>query len=328
MKLFDLNPMDRLKKGDFMIEPPTNRSRTFWILIFFIFLAPGCGTNPPPAGIVATTSLAADLVASLMPPEVHVESLMGPGVDPHTFEARSGSIRQLHSAGLVVHHGLHLEGRLSELLDGLQKRAPEKVHSLASPLLRDHSASLRKQGGEIDPHVWFSPRLWRATVPDLARALAASFPAHAEAIARKEKILIQSISDLDLELRDSLSVIPKESRVLVTSHDAFGYWGAEYDFEVHPIQGISTATEVAESSLRELADLIGKRKIPAGFVESSVSPRTIEKLQQMIGGRHFQLGGELFSDSLGQPGTAEGTYAGMLRHNAKIMIAALGKPRQ
>ena len=311
-----------------MFGPPAIRSRTVWLLIFFIFLASGCGTKPSPAGIVATTSLAADLVASLMPPDVSVESLMGPGVDPHTFEARSGSIRQLHSAGLVVHHGLHLEGRLSELLDGLQKRAPEKVHSLASPLLRDHSASLRKQGGEIDPHVWFSPPLWRATVPDLAKALAAAFPAHAETIARKEKILIRSISDLDLELRDSLSVIPKESRVLVTSHDAFGYWGAEYGFEVHPIQGISTATEVAESSLRELANLIANRKIPAGFVESSVSPRTIEKLQQMIGGRHFQLGGELFSDSLGPPGSAEGTYAGMLRHNARIMIAALGKPRQ
>lgn len=311
-----------------MFGSPAIRSRIVWLLIIFIFLASGCGTNPSPAGIVATTSLAADLVASLMPPDFPVESLMGPGVDPHTFEARSGSIRQLHSAGLIVHHGLHLEGRLSELLEGLQKGAPGKVHSLASPLLRDYSSSLRKQGGEIDPHVWFSPPLWGATVPDLAKALSAAFPAHAETIARKEKILIRSISDLDLELRESLSVIPKESRVLVTSHDAFGYWGAEFGFEVHPIQGISTATEVAESSLRELADLIIKRKIPAGFVESSVSPRTIEKLQQMIGGRHFQLGGELFSDSLGPLGSAEGTYSGMLRHNAKIMIAALGKPRE
>ena len=308
-----------------MVRQPAIRPIALWHMFFFILLASGCGTNPSQARVVATTSLAADLVASLLPPEVAVDSLMGPGVDPHTFEARSGSIRQLHLASLVVHHGLHLEGRLSELLEGLQKRSPEKVHSLASPLLRNHSARLRRQGGEIDPHVWFSPPLWRATVPDLSKALSTAFPEHAETIAKNEKIVTKSISDLDLELRDTLSAIPKESRVLVTSHDAFGYWGAEYSFEVHPIQGISTATEVAESSLRELADLIVKRKIPAGFVESSVSPRTIEKLQQMIGGRHFQLGGELFSDSLGPSGSATGTYAGMLRHNAKIMVSALGK---
>lgn len=308
-----------------MVRQTAIRSHTVCLLFLSLVLPTGCGKATQPTGVVATTSLAADLVTSLLPPEVPVEALMGPGVDPHTFEARSGSIRQLHAAALVVHHGLHLEGRLAELLDGLQKRAPARVHSLATPLIREHSASLRRQGGEIDPHVWFSPRLWRATIPDLAKVLATTFPDHADTIVSREKKLIQSISDLDHELRDYLSVIPKESRVLVTSHDAFGYWGTEYDFEVHSIQGISTATEVAESSLRELANLIVKRRIPAGFVESSVSPRTIEKLRQMVGSQDFKLGGELYSDSLGAPGTEVGTYAGMLRHNARTLATALGK---
>lgn len=301
------------------------QSPLLWLLALALAATPGCGTVAGPKHVLATTSLAADLVASLLPPEITVDSLMGPGVDPHTFEARSGSIRQLHGASLVVHHGLHLEGRLSELLEGLHRRNPKKIYSLATPLLRDHASSLRREGEEIDPHVWFSPTLWRATVPDLAKALAEAFPAHAGSIGQREKVLLQSLTDLDTELRQTLASIPRESRVLVTSHDAFGYWGRDYQFEVHPIQGISTATEVAESSLRDLADLIIRKKIPAGFVESSVSPRTIEKLRQMIGGQAFRLGGELFSDSLGAPGTPEGTYAGMLRHNARIMVSALGR---
>ncbi|MFZ4645207.1 MAG: metal ABC transporter solute-binding protein, Zn/Mn family [Gemmataceae bacterium] len=292
------------------------------LLLGLINLA-GCN-RAPQHGILATTTLAADLVRSLLPPDVPVETLMGPGVDPHTFEARSGSIRQLHTARLIVHHGLHLEGRLADLIDGLELQTPNRIHSLATPLIRDHNARLRREGEEVDPHVWFSPSLWRATVPDLAAALRRVFPEHAEKIATREEQLLQSLANLDSELRVTLSAIPPENRILVTSHDAFGYWAADYGFEVHAIQGISTATEVAESTLRELANLITRTKIPAGFVESSVSPRTVEKLRQLVGPDRFRIGGELYSDSLGPPGSPAGTYAGMLRHNANLMVAALG----
>lgn len=298
--------------------------RMAWVLLSLcIFNLLGC-SQPPRSGVLATTTLAADLVRALLPPELAVDALMGPGVDPHTFEARSGSIRQLHAARLIVHHGLHLEGRLADLIDGLESRAPDRVHSLATPLIRDHSNRLRREGDEIDPHVWFSPFLWRATVPDLAAALRRVFPEYAESIAAREQSLLQSLANLDTELRETLSVIPPDRRILVTSHDAFGYWAADYGFEVHAIQGISTATEVAESTLRELANLITRTRIPAGFVESSVSPRTVEKLRQLVGPDRFRIGGELYSDSLGPPGTPGATYPGMLRHNANLMVGALG----
>lgn len=301
--------------------------RIEWVVLLLgILNLAGCSQSPR-QGVLATTTLAADLVRSLLPPELPIDTLMGPGVDPHTFEARSGSIRQLHSARLIVHHGLHLEGRLADLIDGLEKQSPNRIHSLATPLIRDHSARLRQEGGEVDPHIWFSPLLWRATVPDLAAALRRVFPEHAEEIATREEQLLKSLLNLDSELRGTLSAIPPENRILVTSHDAFGYWAADYGFEVHAIQGISTATEVAESTLRDLANLIIRTKIPAGFVESSVSPRTVEKLRQLVGSDRFRIGGELYSDSLGAPGTPAATYAGMLRHNANLMVGALGSSK-
>lgn len=325
-----LLPIDqglRIQKDEFMSRIGSIQRLESIPVLLFLLLSAGCGPGTQGNGVVATTTLAADLASTLLPPTVSVVSIMGTGVDPHTFEARSGTIRQLHTAKLVVHHGLHLEGRLSELLAGLQKRSPDRVCCLADPILAEHQHLLRREGDEIDPHIWFSPRLWSLTIPEFSRKLAETYPEHAETIFQNARLARQSLDQLDRELRETLSVVPEGSRVLVTSHDAFGYWGMEYGFEVLPIQGISTATEVAESSLRKLAEIIRGRKIPAGFVESSVSPRTIEKLRQMLGNQVFELGGELYSDSLGAPGTAEANYAGMLRHNAALMAKALGKPK-
>ncbi len=274
--------------------------------------------------VVATTPLVADLVREVGGPRVSVRALMGPGVDPHSYQPTPSDLRALQEADVVAFHGLLLEGRMEGVLQRLRTRR-ERVFAITTDLA---AAQLRKVGegaSTFDPHVWFDVRLWRDCVEPVVRALSQADAAGASVYRARADELRQRLSGLDAWVREELAVIPPERRVLVTSHDAFGYFGRAYDFEVVGLQGISTVGEAALSAMAELTQYLTRRQVPAIFVESSVSPKAIQRVAADAG---IRVGGQLYSDSLGPPGrTAEGldpsTYDGMVRHNVRTLVAAL-----
>jgi manganese/zinc/iron transport system substrate-binding protein len=257
---------------------------------------------------------------------VSVEALMGPGVDPHLYKATPGDRRALNGADVVFFSGLHLEGRLATILEKLAERKP--VYAVTGGLLEDHAEELLRLSGTestYDPHVWFDVSLWARCVDYAAEKLATAHPARAEDYRRNAQAYRARLDDLHQRCKDALSAIPKEQRVLVTAHDAFGYFGRAYDVEVRGLQGISTLDEADLRAVNNLVDLLARRKIKSVFVESSVPPRNVEALVESCEARGHEVvvGGELFSDAMGPPGTPEGTYVGMVEHNLTTIVHAL-----
>jgi manganese/zinc/iron transport system substrate-binding protein len=279
--------------------------------------------------VVCTTGQVADMLRKIGGEHVYVEGLMGPGVDPHLFTAVPADTRKLNAADVVFYSGLHLEGRLAGLLEKLQKRKPvyavtediQRRHEQGEPLLREVAGSQ----GHYDPHVWFDVSLWSKCARYAADRLIAEDPDHEEDYRANADAYIAELEALDRECREELAQIPKPQRVLVTAHDAFGYFGDAYDVEVHGQQGISTASEADLATVNALVDLLVSRKIKAVFVESSIPQRNIQSLVEACATRGHKLvvGGELYSDAMGPEGTPEGTYVGMVRHNLRTIVEAL-----
>ena len=251
---------------------------------------------------------------------------MGPSVDPHQYKASLGDNRKLNEADIVFFNGLHLEGRMTDALESLGERKP--AFAVAHVMLELATDRLRKppefEGG-YDPHIWFDADLWSLTADYVADKLSELAPKHEADFRQQAKAYSAELKALDLECLDKLAVIPKERRVLVTAHDAFGYFGKRYDIEVHGLQGISTADETDVATKQKLVDLLVDRKVKAVFVESSVPHQNVENLISLcaVGGHTLVRGGELFSDAMGDEGTDEATYIGMMRYNVRTIVEAL-----
>lgn len=273
--------------------------------------------------VVATTGQVADLVRQVGGGRVTVTALMGPGVDPHLYKASAGDVERLRQADLIVYHGLHLEAKMGDVLARLGAHRP--TLAVAESLPVDRLLSPPEFAGAHDPHVWFDAPLWRLTVAPVAARLAALDPAHAEEYRERAGAYEAALDRLDADLRATFATIPAGQRVLITAHDAFGYFGRAYGFEVRGLQGISTATEAGTADVQTLAAFIAERRLPAIFVETSVSPRAIEAVREAVRARGFavRVGGALYSDALGDAGTPAATYEGMMRHNAATIVAAL-----
>ncbi|MGL6280748.1 MAG: metal ABC transporter solute-binding protein, Zn/Mn family [Gaiella sp.] len=274
--------------------------------------------------VVTTVGMLTDVVENVGGDRVRVEGLMGPGVDPHLYKASEGDVRRLERADAIFFVGLHLEAKMADVLE----RIGERRLSRACGEGIDESA-LRKPAafdGQFDPHVWFDVALWRGCVEEVRDRLAESDPAHAALYRANAARYLAELTALDAEVRRTTATVPKRQRVLVTAHDAFGYFGRAYGFEVLGLQGISTAAEAGAKDVDALAAFIAARRIPAIFVESSVAPRTIEAVQQAVQARGFDvaIGGKLYADAMGSAGTPEGTYVGMVRHNVRTIVTALG----
>jgi manganese/zinc/iron transport system substrate-binding protein len=274
-----------------------------------------------PIRAVCTTGMVADMVRRIGGNRVTVDQIMGEGIDPHLFKATPDVIRRLSEADVIFYSGLHLEGRMTEVLEQMQKRTPTVAITGTIPAER-----LIGVGGEAhDPHVWFDVALWSETA-EAVRHFFETFdaPHHAEYDERADAYR-RELADLDAECRKRLAAIPQPQRVLVTAHDAFHYFGKAYDVEVKAIQGVSTDTEAGVKEINGLVDFIAERKIKAVFVEASVSERNIQALVEgcKAHGHEVGIGGELFSDSMGKLGTPEGTYPGMVRHNVDLIVKAL-----
>jgi manganese/zinc/iron transport system substrate-binding protein len=273
--------------------------------------------------VVATTGMVADLAREVGGDRVRVTALMGPGIDPHLYKASEGDVRRLARADLILYNGLHLEARMGETLERLDGRIP--TVAIAEGLDRARLLAPPEFAGAYDPHVWFDVAMWSETVPRVAEALAGVDPAGAAGYRERAGRLQGELAELDAYVRAQAERVPAERRVLVTAHDAFNYFGRAYGFEVRGLQGISTATEAGTADVQGLADFIARRRIPAVFVESSISPRTVEAVQAATRARGWEvrIGGELFSDALGSPGTSAANYQGMVRHNIDTIVGAL-----
>jgi len=273
--------------------------------------------------IVSTTQMVTDLVERVGGDRVKVEGLMGPGVDPHLYKASEGDVIALAGADAVFYSGLHLEAKLAEVFE----RMGEQVHTYAvtDSIPRSRLEAPPAFKGNYDPHVWFDVSLWRFALHQVRDDLIALDPAHARLYRRNEAAYDRRLEALDRWVRAQTSRVPARQRVLVTAHDAFNYFGRAYGFQVRGLQGISTASEAGTADVRDLAQFIADRRIPSIFAESSVSPRAIEAVQEAVRARDFDvgIGGKLYSDAMGDPGTPEGTYPGMVRHNVRTIVSGL-----
>jgi manganese/zinc/iron transport system substrate-binding protein len=276
--------------------------------------------------VVATTGMVADLVRGVGGDRVRVETLIAPGTDPHLYKPTRTDLGRIVRADLLVANGLHLEGRLDEALRRAED-AGRRVCRVADDLPRDRLLA-DEAGDHADPHVWMDPSLFALAIAPIRAALSEIAPAHAATFRTNAERLTDDLAALDAETEAALALVPPHRRVLVTAHDAFGYLGRRYGFEVVGIQGISTESEAGVRDLRRLVDLLVERDLPAVFVESTVPPRQVEALiaGAAARGRSVSIGGELFSDAMGAAGTPEGTYPGMIRHNARTIAEALGVP--
>jgi manganese/zinc/iron transport system substrate-binding protein len=275
-----------------------------------------------PVRAVATIGMIGDVVAAVGGSRVRVETLMGPGVDPHLYKASEGDVQRLADADVVFYNGLHLEAKLADVLERLREG---RAAAVTDTIPRARLLAPPEFAGNYDPHVWFDVRLWIRATERIGEVLAARDPRHADEYRRRARAYIATLRELDGWVRGQVARVPPERRVLVTAHDAFNYFGRAYDFEVRGLQGISTASEAGTADIRRLARFIAQRRIPTLFVESSVSPRAIEAVREAVRARGFDvvLGEPLFSDAMGDPGTPEGTYRGMVRHNVRAIVDGL-----
>jgi manganese/zinc/iron transport system substrate-binding protein len=276
-----------------------------------------------PVSVVTTTSIIADTARRIGGENTDVRSLMGEGVDPHLYKASPGDLRLLSAANLVLHNGLHLEGRMADALEKLSTRKPVVAVTARIPtnLLRKVSEG----HDSYDPHVWFDVSLWLTVAEHIRDTLIEYDRANEAGYRARFQSFEAELRELHTWCRDEIQKIPSPRRLLVTAHDAFGYLGRAYGLEVKGIQGLSTDSEASLQDIRHLVDLLVQRDIPAVFVESSVSPKAVEALVEgsQSRGHALTIGGELFSDTLGPPYSPAGSYLGMVRHNVLTITSAL-----
>ncbi|MDF4197610.1 manganese ABC transporter substrate-binding protein/adhesin MntA [Bacillus subtilis] len=297
-------------------------------VLFATFALTGCGTDSAGKSadqqlqVTATTSQIADAAENIGGEHVKVTSLMGPGVDPHLYKASQGDTKKLMSADVVLYSGLHLEGKMEDVL---QKIGEQKQAAAVAEAIPKNKLIPAGEGKTFDPHVWFSIPLWIYAVDEIKAQFSKAMPQHADAFRKNAKEYKEDLQYLDKWSRKEIAHIPEKSRVLVTAHDAFAYFGNEYGFKVKGLQGLSTDSDYGLRDVQELVDLLTEKQIKAVFVESSVSEKSINAVVEGAKekGHTVTIGGQLYSDAMGEKGTKEGTYEGMFRHNINTITKAL-----
>lgn len=275
--------------------------------------------------IVATTGMVADVVRAVAGDRADVQGMMGPGIDPHLYTPTRTDIGKLIAADLIFYNGLLLEGKMT---DSLIRAATsgKPVHAVTEMLDESRLIEPESFEGLFDPHVWMDPSAWALAVEAVRDVLVEFDPAGQQAFASNAEAYLAEVEALDGYAERVLATVPESQRVLVTAHDAFNYFGSRYGFEVVGIQGLSTESEAGVRDIEALVELLVSREIGAVFVESTVSERNINALVDGAAARGHTvvIGGSLFSDAMGDPGTYEGTYIGMIDHNVTTIARALG----
>ena len=292
-----------------------------------------CGNGETPASadrtgpyrIVATTGMVTDVVREVAGDRADVTGIIGEGVDPHLYKPTRSDVAALLEADVVFYSGLHLEGKMGDTLVKIA-RQDKPVYALTEELDEAFLLEPPEFEGHYDPHVWMDVSAWSQTVDIVARTLAEFDPDGRDGYESRARAYAERLTALDAYAKKSVSSIPEKSRILVTAHDAFNYFGRAYGVEVRGIQGISTESEAGLEDINRLVDLLVDRDIRAVFVESSVASKNVEALIEGARSRGHEviIGGELFSDAMGTPGTYTGTYLGMIDHNVTTLSRALG----
>ena len=299
-------------------------------LLLALGLLTACGGNEPAAEaadgvlqITTTTSMITDITKVVGGEHVAVTGLMGAGIDPHLYVASEGDMELLQNADVIFYNGLLLEAQMAEILEQLGER--KTVVAVTQGIDEGQLLPWAQYADEFDPHVWFDVSLWMKAVEVVRDTLAEVDAAHAADYQANAAAYLEELTKLDSYVKEQAARLPAEQRILITAHDAFHYFGRAYGFDVRGLQGISTASEAGTADVQVLADFIAEKQIKAIFVETSVPVRTIEALQAAVQARNFQvaIGGQLFSDAMGDPGSPEGTYLGMVRHNIDTIVGAL-----
>ena len=274
--------------------------------------------------VVATTGMVADMVRQIGGDQVQVEQLMSSGVDPHLYRPNTDDVKAIGAADIVFYNGFMLEGRMGSLL-GLKTAGHKKHIALTDALSKD--AALGDPAHEAaDPHVWMDVMLWSSTTHLIEQELKRRIPADADEFTKRANQLRDRLQKLDALGKSWIDSIPPGQRILITSHDAFRYFGKRYGLQVEGIQGVSTSSEAGLRRIRELVDLLVDKKIPSVFVESSVPPKSVHSIIEGAAEKKTKvsIGGELYSDAMGPSGSGADTYEGMMKHNFKIITKALG----
>jgi manganese/zinc/iron transport system substrate-binding protein len=282
----------------------------------------------PTFTVVTTTGIIADSTRAIAGDTALVEPLMGAGVDPHLYKASPGDLRKLSNASLILYNGLHLEGKMADVLEKLGARKP--VIAITKRLPRERLRSTDPNSEMSDPHIWFDVALWIEATKTIRDALMQHNPQAASIYSQRFDALSSKLQELHEWCRKEIADIPQSRRTMITAHDAFGYFGRAYGIEVLGIQGVSTDSEASLREINNLVQLLVERKIPAVFVESTVSPKAVEALIEGAAsrGHRVAIGGELLSDALGKQGTPQGTYEGMVKHNVTTIKNALSLNEQ
>ena len=273
--------------------------------------------------VTTTTNVITDLVENIGGDHVSVTGLMGPGVDPHLYRPSAGDVKKLQNADIIFYNGLDLEGKMGDIFVKIGREGTS-VWAVSENIPLE-SLLILNTNGNFDPHIWWDVELWAEAAKVVASGLKEYDPNNSEKYDKNLSQYLNQLEILNSNNLNKINSIPQDQRVLVTSHDAFQYFGNTYGFEELSIQGWSTDSEAGIKEIQNLADEISKRKIKALFVETSISPATIEALEAAVQdrGHDVVIGGELFSDAIGEKGTFEGTYVGAFTHNIDTIIEAL-----
>lgn len=272
-----------------------------------------------------TTTHVTDMVESIGGDEVEVTALMGPGVDPHLYSPSQRDTAALQGANAIFYSGLFLEGQMEDILTQVEQQTP--TVQVTSEMPEGQLLESEDYEGQADPHVWFDPELWTTGIDPVVEQLSELKPESAETFEQNGEAYREEAMAADEYVQEQINTVPEAQRVLVTSHDAFRYFGRAYDIEVRGLQGLSTESEAGAGDVQQLADFLVEEDIPAIFPESSVSPRSLRAVQAAAEdqGQNLNVGDELYADAMGDPGTEAGTYAGMLRANADTIAAGLAQ---
>lgn len=298
-----------------------------YLILFCVLTLAACKVKNEQQGekplVVCSTSIIADCVKQIAGDDFEVVSLMGAGVDPHAYNPRPSDVDQLEKADVIVYNGLHLEGKMAGLFADLGKRSP--VLAVSDYFPKKQLILVEKNTGTYDPHIWFATKDWLTALEGVIKELARLYPEKEKELMERYHAYKMEITEKAASWKQTIAEIPQKQRVLITSHDAFHYFGKEYDVKVKALQGVSTTQEPGVKDVMELVDFITTNRIKALFIEHSVSPKSLQAVRESCKskGHEVAVGGTLYSDALGSKGGKADTYAGMLAENISTIVKGL-----
>lgn len=275
--------------------------------------------------VLSTTGMIHNLVEEIAGNKVTAIALMGPGIDPHLYKASAGDIKTLSDADLILYNGLHLESKLIDIFEKMGKKKPTKAITSSFP--KSQLLKPEEYEGFYDPHVWFDVSLWQLAATEVLNSLIELDPKNKITYKINHQEYQQKLTDLNAWIAQEINSIPMKKRLLVTAHDAFGYFSKKYNIRVVGLQGISTASEAGTKDIQNVANIIINNNVPTIFIESSVPIRQIKALKAAVNAKGWtvEIGEELYTDAMGDFGTIEGTYIGMMKHNVNSIVTGLKK---